>query len=317
MCFTMLLLGIALLDPFRAMSGFMDNGPYSPIREALSKVDHPKILMLASFDDLYEIESNYVVRAETSDTLVEQSYNEVLVAASLGQQSFNNYLHRHGVTHIVVPRSSADNGVIWHKWGSIGSINLALSPPYFERVVSTVGDFPVVLYQVLGELDHSIVHDNVNYSIDWNPSIRGELQLNHGLQEVGMYSYSYSYTYQDGKDVTWIFQHHYAHLNDAVGFEIRGDSRSNQKFMVSVTFLAAYGRNAPNQVVRVNTSETVVAANILGGHPATLGFVVKTNDRVVLNPVFPCQLPVAWEPEDNDSRKYCYGIGNITVRVIP
>ena len=87
--------------------------------------------------------------------------------------------------------------------------------------------------------------------------------------------------------------------------------------MVSVTFLAAYGGNAPNQVVRVNTSETIFAANILGGHPATLDFVVEINDRVVLNPVFPCQLPVAWEPENNDSRKYCYGIGNITVRVIP
>jgi hypothetical protein len=318
MCFTTLLLGIALLDPLRAMSGLMDNGPYSPIRKALSKVDHPKFLMLASFDDLYEIESKYLVRAETSDTFVEQSYNEVLVAASLGQQSFNNYLHRHGVTHIIVPRSSADNGVIWHKWGSIGSINLALSPPYFERVVSTVGDFPVVLYQVLGELDYSIVHDNVSYSINWSPSIRGELQLDNGLQEVGMYSYSYSYTYQDGKNVSWIFEHPAQEFNnDAISFEIRGNLEVKQKFAVSITLLAAYGGNAPSQVVRVNTSKTIAAANIRGGKPATLNLVVGLNEKVELDHVLPCRTPSIWAPEDEDLRKFCYGIGDITVRAIP
>jgi len=128
MSVTVLLLGVALVDPLEAMSGFSDNGPYSPIKEALSKVDHPRTLMLASFDDFYAIESNYIARAETSDTFVEKGYKTVLVAASFGEQSFNNYLHRHGVTHIIVPRSSADNGFIFHKWGNIGSINLDLGP---------------------------------------------------------------------------------------------------------------------------------------------------------------------------------------------
>ena len=100
MSFTVLLLGLVLLDPLGSMSGLSDNGPYSPIKEALSKVDHPKTLMLASFDDFYAIESNYIARAETSDTFVEKGYKTVLVAASFGEQSFNNYLHRHGVTHI-------------------------------------------------------------------------------------------------------------------------------------------------------------------------------------------------------------------------
>ena len=89
MSVTVLLLGVALVDPLGAMSGFSDNGPYSPIKEALSKVDHPRTLMLASFDDFYAIESNYIARAETSDTFVEKGYKTVLVAASFGEQSFN------------------------------------------------------------------------------------------------------------------------------------------------------------------------------------------------------------------------------------
>jgi hypothetical protein len=318
MSFTVFLLGIAFLDPLGVMSGFSDNGPYSPINQALNKVDHPKTLMLASFDDFYSIESNYIARAETSDTFVEQGYKSVLVAASLGEQSFNNYLHRHGVTHIIVPRSSADNGFIWHKWGTIGSINLALSPPYFEQVVSTVGDFPVVLFKVLGELDNLIVGDNLNYSIDWDPSIRGELQLNNGQTEISLNSYSYSYTYIDGKDVSWIFGYHYQRkINDAVRFRIRGSHQPKQKFSVSISLLAAYGGNAPSQVVRVGTSKTVATANIRGGQPATLNLVVGLNENVELNPVLPCRLPSTWKPADKDLRKFCYGIGDITVRAIP
>ena len=318
MSFTVLLLGIALLDPLGAMSGFSDNGPYSPINEALSKIDHPKTLMLASFDDFYAIESNYIARAETSDTFVEKGYKPVLVAASLGEQSFNNYLHRHGVTHIIVPRSSADNGSIFHKWGNIGSINLALSPPYFEQVVSTVGDFPVVLYKVLGELNHLIVDDNLNYSIEWDPSIRGEFQLNNGQTEISLNSYSYSYKYADSKDVSWIYAgRERGSLTDEVSFYIRGEDQSKQRVLVSISFLAAYGGNAPSQVVRVNTSKTLAVANIRGGQPATLNLVVGLNENVELNPVLQCRSPSIWAPEDKDWRKFCYGIGNITVRVIP
>lgn len=318
MSFTVFLLGIAFLDPLGVMSGFSDNGPYSPINQALNKVDHPKTLMLASFDDFYSIESNYIARAETSDTFVEQDYKSVLVAASLGEQSFNNYLHRHGVTHIIVPRSSADNGFIWHKWGTIGSINLALSPPYFEQVVSTVGDFPVVLFKVLGELDNLIDGDNLNYSIDWDPRIRTEFQLNNGQTEISLNSYSYLYSYADNKDVSWIFEHHYqGAVNDAVSFKIRGDSRSKQNFSVSISFLAAYGGNAPAQVVRVNTSKNVAIANIRGGQPATLNLVLETNENVELNPVLPCRPPSNWAPEDKDWHKFCFGIGDVTVRVIP
>jgi hypothetical protein len=318
MSFTVFLLGIAFLDPLGVMSGFSDNGPYSPIKEALSKVDHPKTLMLASFDDLYAIESNYIARAETSDTFVEQGYKSVLVAASLGEQSFNNYLHRHGVTHIIVPRSSADNGFIWHKWGTIGSINLALSPPYFEQVVSTVGDFPVVLFKVLGELDNLIDGDNLNYSIDWDPRIRTEFQLNNGQTEISLNSYSYLYSYADSKDVSWIFEHHAQEFNnDAISFKIRGNLRVKQKFAVSITLLAAYGGNAPSQVVKVETSKTIATANIRGGQPATLTLLVETNENVEIGHVLPCRSPSIWAPEDKDWRKFCYGIENIKVRAIP
>jgi len=318
MSFTVLLLGIALVDPLGAMSGFSDNGPYSPIKEALDKVDHPKTLMLASFDNFYAIESNYIARAETSDTLVEQGYKSVLVAASLGEPSFNNYLHRHGVTHIIVPRSSADNGYIFHKWGSIGSINLALSPPFFEKVISTVGDFPVALFKVLGELDESLPNNELNYSIEWSASVRGEFQLNNGQREVGLNSYSYSYTYADGKDVSWIFGYHYGgKASDAVQFRIRGNSRPEQKFAVSIALLAAYGDEAPSQVVKVSTSNTVASAFIRGGQPAMLNLVLETNEKVELHHVLSCRTPSIWAPEDKDLREFCYGIGDITVRAIP
>ena len=185
-------------------------------------------------------------------------------------------------------------------------------------MVSTVGDFPVVLFKVLGELDKAIVNDELSYLIDWNPGIRGEFQLNNGQTEIGLNSYSYSYTYADSKDVSWIFEHHFqGTVNDAVSFKIRGSIQSEEKFAVSVTFLAAYGGNAPSQVVRVNSSKNTAVANIRGGQPATLNLVVEANEQVSLNHVLPCRTPSNWDPEDKDWRKFCYGIGNITVRVIP
>lgn len=304
-----------LLDPAGMMSGYLDNGPYSPIRDSLDRVDHVQILFLASFDDLYAIESNFIARSETSEFLVENDYNDVLVAASLGDSSFNNFLLREGVTHVIIPLSSANRGSIRHKWGSIGSINLALASPYFQRIVTTTGDFPVVLFKVLNEIEEPISHDT-GYSINWNPTFRDEIQISPGRQEKGMYSYTYSYTYKDGIDVSWVFEYPFV-PHEQVSFTISDYRKAKQKFEVSITFLAAYGANALDQVVRVDTPQSRHMAKIRAGQPATINIIVEANEKVRIDNVLPCRFPSAWEPADKDWRKFCYGIGDVTVRSIP
>ena len=176
----------------------------------------------------------------------------------------------------------------------------------------------MVLYKVLGELDYLIVGDNLHYSIDWDSGIRAEFQLRNGQTEVSLNSYSYSYTYADSKDVSWIYAgRERGSLTDEVSFYIRGDDQYKQKVLVSISFVAAYGGNAPSQVVRVNTSKTFARANIRGGQPATLNLILEMNEKVELNPLLPCRSPSNWAPEDKDWHKFCYGIRDIKVRAIP
>ena len=308
-----LVIACLFIDPVRATIGSRDRDSYQEIRDALKEKPNSKSIYLASYDDFYSIEPNFRLRAETDESIVETNYNKVLSAASLGDSAFNAYLRQHGITHVVVPLSSASKREIWHKWGRLGSVSIRLTPPFFREVVETFGEFPVVLYEVLAVSSLSTLENNL-YSLEWFGVRKDFYELQRSIKEVGMYRYNYSKFYSDGTDVSWILQG-IDGLTEKPGFSIRTQDPSTKLFSVEITFLAAYGGNAPTQIIRVSTLSGAQSIMVAAGKPAIVKLQLSSNELVSFDNVLPCRLPSSFDSSNGDQRRFCFGIGDIKVRI--
>ena len=283
------------------------------IRDALKEKSNSKSIYLASYDDFYSIEPNFRLRAETNESFAETNYNKVLSAASLGDLAFNAYLRQNGITHVVVPLSSASKREIWHKWGRLGSVAIRLNPPYFREAAQTFGEFPVVLYEVLAVSSLSTVENNL-YSLEWSGVQKDFYELQRSIKEVGMYRYDYSKFYVDGLDVSWVLQESGGH-SEKPEFSIRTPNLSNKSFSVEVTLLAAYGGNAPTQIIRVSTPSGAQSVMVAAGKPAIVKLQLSSNELVSFDNVLPCRLQSSFDSNNGDQRKFCFGIGDIKLRI--
>ena len=133
---------------------------------------------------------------------------------------------------------------------------------------------------------------------------------------MGEYSYSYSYSYRDGPDVSWVFQAPEKYHQPAT-FVVSTSDVTEQKFAISITFVAAYGGNAPPQTVRVSTPSTTRVASIRAGVTEKVDFIVHSNQRVVIDNVLPCRAAATFSPGDDNPLLFCYGISDLTVRAVP
>ncbi len=313
--FSLLALVITCLfiDPTRATIGSRDRDSYQVIRDALKEKPNSKSIYLASYDDFYNIEPNFRLRTETNEGFVETNYNEVLSAGSLGDSFFNTYLQQHGNTHVVVPLSSAQKGMIWHKWGRLGSVSIRLTPPFFREVARTSGEFPVVLYEVLAGKSLGTSEKSL-YSLEWSGVRKDFYELQRSIKEVGMYRYEYSKFYSDGTDVSWVLQG-VDGLTEKPEFFIRTPNLSNTSFSVEITLHAAYGGTAPTQIIRVSTLSANESVIVAAGKSAIVKLQLSRDEVVSFDNVLPCRLPSTFDASNGDQRKFCFGIGDIKVRI--
>ena len=301
------------IDPVRATIGSRDRDPDQVIRDVLKEKPNSKSIYLASYDDFYSIEPNFRLRAETDESFAETNYNKVLSAASLGDSAFNAYLRQDGITHVVVPLSSASKREIRHKWGRLGSVSIRLNPPYFREVAQTFGEFPVVLYEVLAVSSLSLVENNL-YSLEWSGVRKEFYELQRSIKEVGMYRYDYRKFYIDGLDVSWVLQGADG-LTEKPEFYFQTPNLSNKSFSVEITLLAAYGGNAPTQIIRVSTLSGNRSVMVAAGRPAILKLQLSSNELASFDNVLPCRLPSTFDSINGDQRRFCFGIGDIKVRI--
>ena len=301
------------IDPFGATLGTQDVDSYRAIRNVLDKTANSRLLNLASYDDYYSIEPNFRLRKETSESFVEIGYESVLSAASLGDATFNSYLRQQGFTHVVVPLSSSENRKILHKWGNLGSISIRLDLPFFREVVRTFGEFPVVLYAVLAVSSLSPVENNL-YSLEWSGVRKEFYELQRSIKEVGMYRYDYNKFYIDGLDVSWVLQGTDGYSEKPV-FSIRTPNLLDKPFSVEITLLAAYGGNAPTQIIRVSTLLSNQSVMVAAGKPAIVKLQLSRNELVSFDNVLPCRLQSSFDSSNGDQRRFCFGIGDIKVRI--
>lgn len=164
------------------------------------------VLLLTSWDDVYSLEYNNYWRSEVSEDFVEGRYDEVLDAASLGDDFFNQFLQLKGITHILVPESTSSRGQIFYKWGERGSININLNSRFFTLVETTSGPFASALYKVRKGSLNSELNIATGYSLEWSNVDWWFYQSGRSKKEVGMYAYGeYSIGYDSGENSSWFY----------------------------------------------------------------------------------------------------------------
>lgn len=303
-------------DPTGLTIGFRDNDSYREIRDLVGSVPNVKALYLASDDDLYGIEPNFRLRAETSEKFVEAGYQEILSAASLGDVAFNSYLLQQGCKFVIVPLSTANRGQVSHKWGRLGEVLIRLQPPYFRQVLQSQGEFPVVLYEVLGDRGEVGIVQSLQYELQWSGVRSTFYQPMHTLRELGMYSYTYSKMYEDGRDVSWVYKGIDGYTEEPQ-FSIQVANDERQRFKIDVTLLAAYGGNAPTQIVRVTTPMGNQFVRVSAGKPVVIHLQLEANENVKLSSTLPCRLQSFFDTPNGEAREFCFGISNLLIRTIP
>ena len=314
-----MLVCVVVVNPYGVASGNMDIDPYSPIRSELANTKNEKLMLLSSYDDFYSIQSNDKLRRESSEAFVERGYDEILSAASFGDEYFNSYLRSKGVTHILVPISTSERGEIRYKWGELGSIRIKLSEPYFNPVVGTAGDYPVVLYRVDASGESTVVENKPNYWLNWLDMRAEFYQVVREQREVGLYSYEYRKYYESGLDVNWVYSYprvaeKLPDIPEIAEFQFRSESPGTVAVNAEITLVAAYGPLAPMQIIRVIHNNESVAYMLTATQPAVVKLQLSNGDKVRFSNVLPCRQPQTFQPGENDWRKYCFGISDIQIR---
>lgn len=119
------------------------------------------------------------------------------------------------------------------------------------------------------------------YELKWAGVRRAFYEPLRTLQEIGMYYYAYSTIYEDGRDVSWVYQGTGGYTEEPQ-FSIQVANNERQRFNVDVTLLAAYGGNAPSQIVRVATPMGAQSVLVSAGKPgvAHLNFFCERRGEI-------------------------------------
>jgi hypothetical protein len=305
-------LSFTLIDPFDIASGKYDSNPYSEIAGELNKSSTVGVLVLASYADFYKFPVYSYLRdvlgtrlAYHGEIAVEYGYDEVLSQASLGEESFLRYLRSRNISHIIIPMATVETGVVFHRWSTHGTVTLDLSSNSFSLVKKSGGDYPLALYRVNFVNESGIDEAPPSYTLEWS-GVRPEFYSLLRIIDEG-YKVNYLRKYEERIDTAWVFEGEQARLT------FNSIDKPEQEFTVELQFVAAYGENAPPQVLRLLKSGEVVAIWLKAGEVSTATFTIKNGESIDVKRVLGCQQGISFEPNDQDGRKFCYGLRLVTL----
>jgi hypothetical protein len=306
------LLVVCVSDPFGILNGAYSEDSYSQMRSELKKTKNPIVLPVGSWNDFYSLEYNDYWRKEVGGEFVERTYGEVLDAASLGDDFFNQYLHAKGVTHILVPLSTYENGAISHKFGSRGSIEIQLASPYFTFVMTSNGPYPAALLKVGKEIVAEVDTTNSSYEINWKNTDWWFYTKRTKFAEVGLYNYSFSDFYEWGPDVSWFFDLSPERSN-VLEVAFTSTSANLNQVNVQLVLVSAYGPNAPEHVISVKTNKYDETKTLSPNNPGVFTFKLQAGESAKIFNVTPCRLPSDFEPTDLSINKICFGVSKLFI----
>jgi hypothetical protein len=79
--------------------------------------------------------------------------------------------------------------------------------------------------------------------------------------------------------------------------------------------VAAYGDNAPPQVLRITVDSLVVVLKLKAAEVATTNLTIRNGQSIKIENVFGCPQGIAFDPEGQDIREFCYGLRDVQVRI--
>jgi hypothetical protein len=210
------------------------------------------------------------------------------------------------ISHLIVPKATADSGIVFHRWSTHGSINLDLSSSAFTRMQQSGGDFPLVLYKVNFAEEALSISPFLTYSLEWDGVRHEFFQLLRVIDEG--YNVRYLRRYEDRIDTAWVFD------GEKARFTIQSPATPEQEFTVELQFVAAYGDKAPPQILQISQGTNVQTVYLQSGKVSIAAVSVKSGDSIRISNVFGCQPGTSFAPEDQDIRQFCYGLRDVIVR---
>jgi len=308
-------LAFCVIDPLNTVSGKYDKSPYSDIQNELSKSKTSGVLLLASYADLYQFPPFRYLRdilgtrlAVRGELAVEYGYEEVLSQASLGEESFLRYLKFEQISYLIIPLATVQTGEVFHRWSKHGSVKLDLSSPAFSMVQQSGGSYPLALYSVNYAGIAEPVTKPPTYILKW-AGVRPAFDQLLRITEEG-YQVRYLQRYEDRVDTAWVFRGELATLS------FNADETPEQVFSVELQFVAAYGENAPPQVLRLEHKSSMRAVTLKAGEVSTITFEMLSGESITIRDVLGCRQGLSFAPEDQDIREFCYGLRDVKVRIL-
>lgn len=308
---SVLVILVCLVNPKGIASGHGDVDSFTEVRSLLSKTKYAKLMYVSSDSDFFDFTGSSKLRKAFAADFALEGIGEVLSAASFGDLYFNNYLNSKGITHILVPWSTAQKNKIVRKWGVQGNIAINLKAPFFKKLVATSGEHPVVVYEIA--LRHVSNFFPIEYAIRWDQSTRVNFYRKvENLREIGFYNYEFESNFKDGPTLSWVMADEMGNA-ERPAFEIETSSVKNQLFRVNIEFVAAYGSYAPSQVVTVSSESWTKSLMVSSGKTGRAIFEVRAGEVIKFGNGLPCRRAESFDSATSDTRRFCYGVSSITV----
>jgi len=311
---SVLVILVCLVNPRGIASGHGDVDSFTEVRSLLSKTKNAKLMYVSSDSDYFDFTGSSKLRKAFAADFALEGISEVLSAASFGDLYFNKYLNSKGITHILVPLSTAQRNRILRKWGVHGNIAINLKAPFFKKKTVTSGEHPVVMYEVAINQQSDFVP--IEYIINWDQSTRVNFYRPvESLREVGFYDYEFESNFKDGPTVSWVMADEMGNAEHP-SFEIQTPKSDNELFLLSIEFVAAYGSYAPSQVVTVSSDSWTKGVMVSAGKTGRATFEVRAGEAVTFGNGLPCRRADSFDPASSNGQRFCFGISKITVRPV-
>lgn len=272
---------------------------YSRIREVLSRTPGVKVLEISP--DLNARFFPWMNPVPVSFQSVDPAKNDprFMRAASLGVEELSKFLTYEGITHLLIANTGQERNRIFYRWGLGPSVDVALEEPLFHVVAVAHGEYPATLYEVAQvELD-GFCTECQGVRLEWE-----------GVRESAINTSRYGYV--DGPEIVWILG------QDQPLLRLMSSVDSGFKYRVTFRISAAYGDNAPPQILKFQTEEDVQFEKIVGGPSKEISVEIVLGEELEIQSVLPCMVPAIAQLEagNQDTRELCFGISSIKVEEI-
>lgn len=273
---------------------------YSIIRSQISKTPNAQVLEIApDLQPRYFPWTNQVPVAMVSADPA-QDDSRFMRAASIGQSELSKYLIEQGITHLLVAPLNGVRNHLFYRWSNTPSVNLRLTEPLFREVARVYGDYPASLFEVVQTETSGFCSECSGVEFNWN-----------GIREKAIDTSRYGYL--DGPDILWILG------QDRPSLSINAKVETGNGFRVTFGLVAAYGGNAPPQILRFQSERGMKAVRLFPGPESFISVDLSEGETLHIDSVLPCVIPAVAQLDlgNQDLREMCFGITSVKAEEIP